>query len=371
MSDRSSIVILFSRRAQDINDTYDIKLVFGYIRLNAIMISMDVAKLCLKFYCQRSTPNPLEDEKENRFDSQISLILNSFAKQYMTEYVKIKIKQSVDDTTDKELNRNALPSVPQYYHLQNHSNHSITEVFQPVYSLRILCSRTEIATDKNEYTAYVIAGSRVSSFDSKITVCVKSFTELRAFASEIACRLHQPTFDFPYHGRLFGAVDKKQLEQRREQIDMYLQRISSDKSVVLCKYFLSFFEFDIAQDEMTLKCIEDTIEIVGMELDETQELHFYIPYNLHFDYKDPKTKFVCAIFDIMQQQLDINENINKTENCNEIVGTKCGEIFYVCDRSLGHKIPTMASQIWNKVICWQKNNDDKIGILLDVAVDNY
>ena len=92
-----------------------------------------------------------EEEKENHFDSQINLILNSFAKQYMREYIKMKIKTSVYDTIDKELNRKSFTGIPQYYHLKKKDLKSPrhppleenmskelkqTEGFQPVYSLR-------------------------------------------------------------------------------------------------------------------------------------------------------------------------------------------------------------------------------------------
>merc|ERR1712154_242222 len=39
-----------------------------------------------------------DDDKESHFDSQINFILSSFAKQYMREYIKMKIKSSVYDT---------------------------------------------------------------------------------------------------------------------------------------------------------------------------------------------------------------------------------------------------------------------------------
>ena len=95
-----------------------------------------------------------EEEKDSHFDSQINLILNSFAKQYMREYIKMKMKSSVYDTIDKELNRKSFTSNPQYYHLKrkdisssprHFSQHEDVssdmrhnEGFQPVYSLRYL-----------------------------------------------------------------------------------------------------------------------------------------------------------------------------------------------------------------------------------------
>ena len=94
-----------------------------------------------------------EEEKENHFDAQINLILNCFAKQYMREYIKMKIKASVFDTIDKELNRKSFTSIPQYYHLKKkdlksprhpHLQENMskelqqTEGFQPVYSLRYI-----------------------------------------------------------------------------------------------------------------------------------------------------------------------------------------------------------------------------------------
>eukprot|EP01083_Nonionella_stella_P187134 686939_1 len=313
-----------------------------------------------------------EEEKENHFDAQIKFILNSFGKQYLREYIKMKIKSSVYETIDKELNRKSFTSIPQYYHLRKKddlkpSTHDPdtqqnmsaeirqAEGFQPVYSLRIASSRTEIGADKNEYTAYIIVGSRISPFDSKITVCVKRFTELRTFASEIVRRLKKRGKDmklaheFPYHNRLFGMIDSKQLEHRRAAINAYLEDICGDENAVRHSYFLSFFDFNdglhnhyidddekhtqmdkYAEDEFRLKCIEETLEIIGMnggiaiesdddedevfvESEETEaeanedfELNFEVPYDLHH-YKNPEYKLVAAIFDIIQQQLEIEE----------------------------------------------------------------
>ncbi len=69
---------------------------------------------------------------------------------------------------------------------------------------------------------------------------MKRFTELRTFASEIVRRLNkngkelklQNKFEFPYHKRLFGTIDSKQLEFRRTQINTYLESICSDENVV-------------------------------------------------------------------------------------------------------------------------------------------
>ena len=98
-----------------------------------------------------------DDDKESEFDAQINFILSSFAKQYMREYIKMKIKTSVYDTIDKELNRKSFTGVPSYYHLKKknikqsqkkqhplpHNNMSeeirATQGFQPVYSLRFVC----------------------------------------------------------------------------------------------------------------------------------------------------------------------------------------------------------------------------------------
>jgi len=265
----------------------------------------------------------------------------------------------------QELNRKSFTGVPQYYHLKKkqhplpHNNMSeeirATQGFQPVYSLRIASSRTEIGADKNEYTSYIIVGSRISPFDSKITVCVKRFTELRGFASEIVRRLSligkeiESVSDFPYHTRLFGVIDKKQLEERRNAINAYLESVCADENAVRHSYFLSFFDFNDGryldiddydekylqidkynEEEFRLKCIEETLEIIGMNggipLDEDSdddnewidnamgtlnewidtELNFEVPYDLHH-YKNPEYKLIAAIFDIIQQQLEEND----------------------------------------------------------------
>lgn len=114
-----------------------------------------------------------EEEKENHFDAQINLILNSFAKQYMREYIKMKIKASVFDTIDKELNRKSFTSIPQYYHLKKkdlksprHPNQvdnmskelQQTEGFQPVYSLRyIIITSISIIFIHCDYALYFFA----------------------------------------------------------------------------------------------------------------------------------------------------------------------------------------------------------------------
>ena len=248
--------------------------------------------------------------------------------------------------------------------------------------VRIASSRTEIGADKNEYTAYIIVGSRISPFDSKITVCVKRFVELRTFASEIVRRIKKTgkdistNYEFPYHTRLFGTIDANKLEQRRNLINRYLQDICSDENAVRHSYFLSFFDFNDGQynyidddekyeqiskyqeEEFRLKVIEETLEIIGMNggipvdsdddrndndisdpsdddnkdnnyinIDEDYfvenkeqidnmydyELNFEVPYDLHH-YKNPEYKLVAAIFDIIQQQLEMEESYMNNNN---------------------------------------------------------
>merc|ERR1712154_493615 len=44
-----------------------------------------------------------------------------------------------------------------------------------------------------------------------------------------------------------------------------------------------------------------------------EELNFEVPYDLHH-YKDPEYKLVAAIFDIIQQQLEMEESYHREKN---------------------------------------------------------
>lgn len=196
-------------------------------------------------------------------------------------------------------------------------------------------------------------GSRISPFDSKLTVSVKRFTELRHFASEMSRRAAalgkrlSVEHDFPFHTRLFGSIKEEKLEDRRQAINAYLEDLCADENAVRHCYFLAFFDFDDGrnahidddekalqarkhlEDEFRLQCMEETLEVIGLnggldpsyddESDSDDEFRaspcnamdaqtpllapFEVAYDLHH-YKDPEYRLVAAIFDVIQQQLE-------------------------------------------------------------------
>src|SRR5690606_24957402 len=114
--------------------------------------------------------------------SNINNVLSTFQKQYIREYIKMKIKPKLFNIIDQEIQNKTLNDKPQYYHIIGNRNKLH---YQNVYTIRIASSRTSIGSDKNEYTAYMIVGANMCPYSSFTVVCVKRFAEIRSFALEV------------------------------------------------------------------------------------------------------------------------------------------------------------------------------------------
>ncbi|ETO19395.1 hypothetical protein RFI_17838 [Reticulomyxa filosa] len=131
---------------------------------------------------------------------------------------------------------------------------------------------TSIGADKNEYTSYVIVGASMTPFNSKLTVCVKRFDELRQFAQQqelprVFIRESngqtKNEYLFPSHMRLFGFIDERKLHQRKQLINEYFSAICENANVTRHPLFLSFFRltgvYPEAEERMRLDSIEQTL----------------------------------------------------------------------------------------------------------------
>ena len=307
------------------------------------------------------------DEKEERLSARIDDILSIFSLQFAKNYARMRVSSAISSIVDKEMNREAYSSIARYYHIAENVNGMDTS-FEPVYGLRIASSRTEIGRDRNEYTAYVIVGSCMTPYGSKLTVCVKRFVELRAFAQELENYLEKRNqirnrdrsgtviihndgnsssknnninssnnvkkASFPFHYRLFGLINEQKLKERKDWLNNYFKTICDNAIVVGSHLFLTFFHFTTKKHDYEISkevCIEETLQAMkeasqndDRENMEAQLISMETPIDLHH-YNDGQYKLIASVFDTIYREMAIEENQEQTRSSRRgAIGVQSG-----------------------------------------------